>query len=117
MPISEIKIDRSFVAGMADNRDDAAIVRTTVDLATSLGIRTVAEGVETEYTRRLLQETGCALAQGWLTARPMPAEQVSTWLHAQTGPSAQRAQAVEDVVTGSSAPAQATTVGNGTGGE
>jgi diguanylate cyclase (GGDEF)-like protein len=80
MPISEIKIDRSFVAGMADNRDDAAIVRTTVDLATSLGIRTVAEGVETEYTRRLLRETGCTMAQGWLTARPMPAQHLDTWL-------------------------------------
>jgi diguanylate cyclase (GGDEF)-like protein len=114
MPISEIKIDRSFVAGMADNRDDAAIVRTTVDLATSLGIRTVAEGVETEYTRRLLSETGCALAQGWLTARPMPPEQLTTWLREQTEPTR---DVVQDRGTGSSAPAQPTAVGNGTGGE
>jgi diguanylate cyclase (GGDEF)-like protein len=117
MPITEIKIDRSFVAGMADNRDDAAIVRTTVDLATSLGIRTVAEGVENEYTRRLLQETGCSLAQGWLTARPMPAEQLTSWLRAQTEPAPAQAEAPQDVATGSWAPAQATTVGNGTGGE
>ena len=83
MPISEIKIDRSFVNGMSDNRDDAAIVRTTVDLANSLGIRTVAEGVENEYTRRLLRDTGCTLAQGWLTARPMPPDQVTHWLAEQ----------------------------------
>jgi len=80
LPIAEIKIDRSFVGGMADNHDDAAIVRSTVDLAHSLGIRTVAEGVETEYTRQLLAEAGCTLAQGWLTAHPMPAHEVSEWL-------------------------------------
>ena len=76
LPISEIKIDRSFVGGMAHNHDDAAIVRSTVEMARSLGIRTVAEGVETEYTRQLLADAGCTLAQGWLTAHPMPAEQL-----------------------------------------
>lgn len=80
LSIAEIKIDRTFVAGMADNRDDSAIVRSTVEMARSLGIRTVAEGVETEYTRRLLAETGCTLAQGWLTARPMPGNEISAWL-------------------------------------
>ncbi len=86
MPITEIKIDRSFVAGMAHNRDDAAIVRSTVDLARSLGIRTVAEGVETEYTHQLLREAGATLAQGWLTARPMPADQLAGWLAARDVP-------------------------------
>jgi diguanylate cyclase len=80
MPISEIKIDRSFVAGMASNHDDAAIVRSTVELANSLGIRTVAEGVENEYTRQLLADAGCGLAQGWLTAYPMPAAQIEEWI-------------------------------------
>ena len=82
LPIAEIKIDKSFVAGMADNRDDAAIVRSTVDLAGSLGIRTVAEGVETEYTRQLLADAGCTLVQGWLTAYPMPADELSEWIAA-----------------------------------
>jgi diguanylate cyclase (GGDEF)-like protein len=82
LPIAEIKIDKSFVAGMADNRDDAAIVRSTVDLAHSLGIRTVAEGVETEYTRQLLADAGCTLVQGWLTAYPMPADELSGWMAA-----------------------------------
>ena len=80
MPISEIKIDRTFVSGMADNRDDAAIVRSTVEMARMLGIRTVAEGVETEYTRQLLAEAGCTSAQGWLTAKPMPAVEITNWL-------------------------------------
>ena len=82
LPIAEIKIDKSFVAGMADNRDDAAIVRSTVNLADSLGIRTVAEGVETEYTRQLLADAGCTLVQGWLTAYPMPADELSRWIAA-----------------------------------
>jgi diguanylate cyclase (GGDEF)-like protein len=84
MPISELKIDRSFVAGMADNHDDAAIVRSTVEMARLLGIRTVAEGVETEYTRRRLAETGCNLVQGYLTARPMPGDELPGWIAEHT---------------------------------
>jgi EAL domain-containing protein (putative c-di-GMP-specific phosphodiesterase class I) len=80
LPISEIKIDRSFVSGMADNRDDAAIVRSIVEMARTLGIRTVAEGVENEYTRRLLAEVGCTLIQGWIAAHPMPGPEVVGWL-------------------------------------
>jgi EAL domain-containing protein (putative c-di-GMP-specific phosphodiesterase class I) len=65
---------------MAHNHDDAAIVRSTVEMARSLGIRTVAEGVETEYTRALLEDAGCTLAQGWLTAHPMPAGDLRGWI-------------------------------------
>jgi diguanylate cyclase (GGDEF)-like protein len=82
LPISEIKIDRSFVSGMADNRDDAAIVRSIVEMARTLGIRTVAEGVENEYTRQLLAEAGCTLIQGWIAAHPMPGPEVVQWLSA-----------------------------------
>ena len=82
LPLSEVKIDRTFVAGMAANGDDAAIVASTVGLARSLGLRTVAEGVENEYTRGLLASTGCTLAQGWLTAKAMPGPQVAGWLAA-----------------------------------
>ncbi|MDQ7903104.1 EAL domain-containing protein [Phytohabitans sp. ZYX-F-186] len=82
LPISEIKIDRSFVSGMAGNRDDAAIVRSIVEMARTLGIRTVAEGVENEYTRRLLAETGCTLIQGWIAARPMPGGELVRWMAA-----------------------------------
>ena len=80
LPLSELKIDRSFVAGMAHNADDATIVASTVEMARAMGLRTVAEGVENEQTRQLLADLGCSLAQGWLTARPMPADQIPTWL-------------------------------------
>jgi diguanylate cyclase (GGDEF)-like protein len=80
MPLNELKIDRSFVAGMATNTDDAAIVASTVQLAHWLGLRTVAEGVEDESTWATLSDIGCAVAQGWLTARAMPGEEVPGWL-------------------------------------
>jgi len=80
MPISEIKIDQSFVRGMSANADDAAIVRSTIDLARALHIRTVAEGVEDATTWHLLRDAGCDLAQGWHAARPMTASQLPTWL-------------------------------------
>jgi diguanylate cyclase len=80
LPLREVKIDRSFVGGMAHNADDAAIVRSTVELARALGLRAVAEGVEDERTWRQLAEVGCELAQGWYTARPMPADAIPGWL-------------------------------------
>ncbi|WP_239127422.1 putative bifunctional diguanylate cyclase/phosphodiesterase [Asanoa siamensis] len=80
LPLSEIKIDRSFVAGIAHNADDAVIVRSTVDLARALGFRVVAEGVENRYTARLLTEAGCDVAQGYLYAPAMPGDAVIRWL-------------------------------------
>ncbi|NES28620.1 EAL domain-containing protein [Micromonospora terminaliae] len=80
LPLSEVKVDRSFVLGMADDPDDAAIVRSMIELAAALGLRVVAEGVEDERTWRLLHAAGCDVAQGWFYARPMPAEELVTWL-------------------------------------
>ncbi|MGW5671406.1 putative bifunctional diguanylate cyclase/phosphodiesterase, partial [Micromonospora sp. NPDC003776] len=80
LPLSEVKVDRSFVLGMADDPDDAAIVRSMIELAGALGLRVVAEGVEDERTWRLLHAAGCDVAQGWFHARPMPAEELATWL-------------------------------------
>ncbi|SNS65004.1 diguanylate cyclase (GGDEF) domain-containing protein [Asanoa hainanensis] len=80
LPLREIKIDRSFVGGIAHNADDAVIVRSTVDLARALGLRVVAEGVENRYTARLLTEAGCDLAQGYLYAPAMPGDSVVAWL-------------------------------------
>ncbi|MEU4561290.1 bifunctional diguanylate cyclase/phosphodiesterase [Actinoplanes sp. NPDC023936] len=80
LPLSEVKIDRSFVLGMATDRGDAAIVRSVVALADSLGLRAVAEGVEDEATWRLLAAAGCHTAQGWFHARPMPAADLAEWL-------------------------------------
>jgi diguanylate cyclase (GGDEF)-like protein len=80
LPLAEVKIDRSFVLGMATDRGDAAIVRSVIDLAEALGLRAVAEGVEDERTWRLLAAAGCHAAQGWFHARPMPAADLADWL-------------------------------------
>ncbi|MDG4823445.1 EAL domain-containing protein [Asanoa sp. WMMD1127] len=80
LPLTEVKVDRSFVLGMATDADDHAIVRTVIDLAGALGLRVVAEGVEDERTWRLLRSVGCHVAQGWFYARPMPAEELVEWL-------------------------------------
>ncbi|MCM0676283.1 EAL domain-containing protein, partial [Micromonospora phytophila] len=80
LPLSEVKVDRSFVLGMAEDGDDAAIVRSMIELAGALGLRVVAEGVEDERTWRMLHAAGCDAAQGWFYARPMPAEELVAWL-------------------------------------
>ncbi|MGK5738767.1 EAL domain-containing protein [Micromonospora sp. URMC 103] len=80
LPLSEVKVDRSFVLGMAEDADDAAIVRSMIELAGALGLRVVAEGVEDERTWRMLYAAGCDAAQGWFYARPMPAEELVAWL-------------------------------------
>ncbi|MET0768641.1 MAG: bifunctional diguanylate cyclase/phosphodiesterase, partial [Solirubrobacteraceae bacterium] len=74
LPVDEIKIDRSFVGTMAHNPSDAAIVRSTIDLARNLGLRVTAEGVETEEARVQLTEMGCELAQGYWLCRPVSAD-------------------------------------------
>ena len=80
LPLSEVKVDRSFVLGLASDAGDAAIVRTVIALARALNLRVVAEGVEDERTWRLLAEAGCDVAQGWFFGRPMPADQLLSWL-------------------------------------
>lgn len=80
LPLAEVKIDRSFVLGMAGDPDDAAIVRSIIGLANSLGLRVVAEGVEDDRTRRMLLDAGCGVAQGWFYARPLPPDDLVSWL-------------------------------------
>jgi diguanylate cyclase (GGDEF)-like protein len=80
LPVSEIKIDRSFVARLPEHVEDEAIVRSTVELAHSLGIQVVAEGVEDDETWERLGELGCDAAQGWLIAPAMAADQATSWL-------------------------------------
>jgi len=79
LPIHELKIDRSFVAGMLDNPTHAAIVRSIVDLGHNLSLRVVGEGVETLSVLNGLRQTGCDEAQGFFLARPMPVEQLLAW--------------------------------------
>ena len=76
MPVDELKIDKSFVLGMADNRVDRVAVRSTLELARSLGLRVVAEGVEDAECAALLASWGCPTAQGWHFGRPVPAQDV-----------------------------------------
>jgi EAL domain-containing protein (putative c-di-GMP-specific phosphodiesterase class I) len=80
LPVSEVKIDRSFVQRMDVNEDDAAIVRSIIDLASALGLRTVAEGVETRDAWDRLAVYGCDIAQGWYLAKAMPAQIATDWL-------------------------------------
>ena len=80
LPVQELKLDRSFVTGMALDEKAAAIVRSSVDLAHSLGMRMVAEGVEDARAADLLAAAGCDLAQGWYFARPMPVSDLLEWL-------------------------------------
>jgi diguanylate cyclase (GGDEF)-like protein len=81
LPLAEVKIDRSFVLGMATDPGDAAIVRSVIDLADALHLRVVAEGVEDERTWRVLAAAGCHAAQGWFHARPMPAADLDEWMN------------------------------------
>jgi EAL domain-containing protein (putative c-di-GMP-specific phosphodiesterase class I) len=81
LPVSELKIDRSFVMGMAGEAgEDTAIVRSTNDLGHNLGLTVVAEGVEDEWTLDLLSAFGCDLAQGFHIARPMPPGDLKGWV-------------------------------------
>ena len=80
LPVSELKIDKSFVMGMADNASDAKIVRSTVDLAHNLGLSVVAEGVETQAILDQLRELRCDEAQGYFISKPMPSTDFAAWL-------------------------------------
>ena len=81
LQVHELKIDKSFVKGMAgEGGEDTAIVRSTADLAHSLGLTVVAEGVEDQWTLDLLASFGCDQAQGYHIARPMPAAAFGGWM-------------------------------------
>jgi len=73
--VEALKIDQSFVRKMDDHSGDAAIVRAIIQMASSLGLKTIAEGVEDASTAALLRNLGCTQAQGYHWARPMPAEE------------------------------------------
>ncbi len=80
LPVNTIKIDKSFVIGMGRDENDAAIVRTSVDLAHNLKLEVVAEGVENEETLKRLSELGCDTAQGHYISRPLSADELALWL-------------------------------------
>jgi len=81
-PIDILKIDRAFVKGIAENADDEALARTIVQLARTLRLSTIAEGIETVEQLERLRELGCEHGQGYYFARPMPPEQLAEMLAA-----------------------------------
>ncbi len=83
LPISELKIDRSFVSEMLIGRNDEIIVRSTIDLAHNLGMVVVAEGVETKELEERLRTMGCDLAQGFGICKPLPTDLLDSWLERQ----------------------------------
>jgi diguanylate cyclase (GGDEF)-like protein len=78
LPIDRLKIDRSFVTDMAENKDDSAIVQSTIVLAHDLGLEVVGEGVESEECNARLASLGCDLVQGYLFGRPMAAAEITS---------------------------------------
>lgn len=80
LPLNVLKIDKSFVDGLPDRKDDVVIVYLIIRMAAELGITTLAEGVETQQQLDFLKEAGCHLIQGYLLARPLPPEEVAALL-------------------------------------
>ncbi|MEV4888329.1 EAL domain-containing protein [Nonomuraea sp. NPDC055795] len=80
LAVAEVKIDSSFVRRITESEDDERIVRSIVDLVRSLGLRSVAEGVESDEAAHRLAEMGCDVGQGWLFCEPMVAADATLWL-------------------------------------
>ena len=80
LPLHELKVDRSFVINMTQNDNDALIVRSTIDLAHSLGLKVVAEGIENEQHMQILRALGCDIGQGYGISRPLASPQIDRWL-------------------------------------
>jgi diguanylate cyclase (GGDEF)-like protein/PAS domain S-box-containing protein len=83
LPITEIKLDKSFVSSMLEQNSDATIVRSSIDLAHNLGLRVVAEGIETQEVAEELQFLGCEIGQGNWLSRPLEPSAVTTWMEAR----------------------------------
>jgi diguanylate cyclase (GGDEF)-like protein len=82
LPVAELKIDRSFVADLERDESDRALATAVIGIGRALGLQVVAEGVETAGQRRILEDIGCDVAQGFLYARALPAELLEDWLAA-----------------------------------
>ncbi|MDM8350454.1 EAL domain-containing protein [Pseudomonas sp. sp1636] len=80
MPVQELKIDQSFIRNLDDASEDAVIVRSTIEMSHSLGLKVVAEGVELACSLRLLERWQCDVAQGYLISPPLPAKAFEAWI-------------------------------------
>jgi diguanylate cyclase (GGDEF)-like protein len=85
LPIDSLKIDRSFVRDIPEDKDDAEIASTIITMARGLGLGVIAEGIETREQLEFLKALGCDRGQGYYMVRPQPAEQISSWLQTHTG--------------------------------
>jgi EAL domain-containing protein (putative c-di-GMP-specific phosphodiesterase class I) len=83
LPITELKIDRAFVVELDHNQSDALIVRSTIELGHSLGLKIVAEGVESEAIVEVLRGMGCDLIQGYVFSKPLPQAAFLAWREAR----------------------------------
>ena len=90
LPLSELKIDKSFVLDMAGNENDAIIVRATVNLAHNLGLTVVAEGIETAEAMNMLKSMGCDIGQGYLFSPALSKPDFEKWMSAWTADHAKR---------------------------
>jgi EAL domain-containing protein (putative c-di-GMP-specific phosphodiesterase class I) len=80
MPVHEVKIDRSFVQSLESDPEFAPVVRSAIDMGHGLGLKVVAEGIETEEAAVRFRDFGCDIAQGYLYAKPMPLAALDIWL-------------------------------------
>lgn len=80
LPVDELKIDKSFVIAMTGDREDAMIVRSTIDLGHNMGMAVVAEGVETDDALAMLGQFSCDVVQGFFISRPLPVTGINEWL-------------------------------------
>jgi len=80
LPVHEVKIDRSFILDLASTPDFATVVRAAIDMGHGLGLKVVAEGIETEAAAARLRDLGCDIAQGYLYAKPMALDALDKWL-------------------------------------
>lgn len=83
LPVSEIKIDQSFIKDMVDNKDDEVVVHSTIELAHNLGLIVVAEGVETQKALDLLSNLGCDVVQGFLISKPLSMDEFNEFVKSQ----------------------------------
>ncbi|MBV8666113.1 MAG: EAL domain-containing protein [Burkholderiaceae bacterium] len=88
LPVDELKIDKSFVMNMERDVDDAKIVRSTIDLGHNMGLRVVAEGIESEAVWEILSRMGCDQGQGYFMSRPIAADQFAEWVRQWVPPRA-----------------------------